>query len=55
LTTVERHVAFLLETEAELLRAQVLTEDDDTIDSACGLPPYITNYIGSKHKLTDWI
>ena len=55
MTTEQRHIAFLLETEAELIRAQALTEDDDTVDSARGLPPYITNYIGSKQKLADWI
>lgn len=55
MTTEQRNIAFLLETEAELIRAQALTEDDDTVDSARGLPPYVTNYIGSKQKLADWI
>jgi len=55
LTIEQQRIAFLLEAEAELIRAQALTEDDDTIDSARGLPPYITNYIGSKQKLADWI
>lgn len=55
MTTEQQKVAFLLETEAELLGLQVLTQDDDTVESACDLPPYVTNYIGSKQKLTDWV
>jgi len=55
LTLEQQRIRFLLETEAELHRAQALTSDDDTIDSARDLPPYITNYIGSKQKLADWI
>jgi len=54
-TTEPHHIAFLLETEAEMLQAQGFSTDDETVDSARGLPPYITNYIGSKQKLTDWI
>ncbi|MBM4433326.1 MAG: DNA methyltransferase, partial [Chloroflexi bacterium] len=38
-----------------MLQVQALTPDEDTVDSARGLPPYITNYIGSKQKLADWI
>jgi len=55
LTIEQQRIAFLLETEAELLRIQALSEDEDTVDSARDLPPYITNYIGSKQKLADWI
>jgi len=55
LTLEQQRIAFLLEAEAELLWAQALTPDEDTIESARGLPPYITNYIGSKQKLADWI
>jgi len=54
-TTEPHHIAFLLETEAEMLQAQGFSTDDETVDSARGLPPYITNYIGSKQKLADWI
>ena len=28
---------------------------DDNIEAAKGLPVYVTNFIGSKQKLTDWI
>ena len=55
MTTEQQRIAFLLEIEAEWHRAQALTSDDDTIDSARDLPPYVTNYIGSKQKLADWI
>jgi len=54
-TTEQQHIAFLLETEAEMLQAQGFSTDDDTVDSAKDLPLYVTNYIGSKQKLADWI
>jgi len=55
MTTEQQRISFLFETEAEWLRAQALAIDDDTIYSARDLPPYITNYIGSKQKMVDWI
>jgi len=44
---------FLLETEAELSAFLA----DETLEAEAGeeRPRYITNYIGSKQKLTDWI
>ena len=63
------NIRFLLETQAELsilplilpetlsleseARDQRIT--DDNIEAAKNLPVYITNFIGSKQKLTDWI
>ena len=60
---------FLLETQAELtMLPQIMSETpileseardqrttDDNIDAAKNLPVYVTNFIGSKQKLTDWI
>ena len=43
----------LEEMYAETVRDKRIT--DDNIDAAKGLPIYITNFIGSKQKLTDWI
>jgi len=45
-------IHFLLETEAEFCLAR---DTKDNIEAAQGLPPYVTNYIGSKQKLVDWI
>lgn len=44
---------FLLETEAELCAFLA----DEALEAEAGdeRPKYITNYIGSKQKLTDWI
>jgi len=44
---------YLLETEAELCAFLA----DETLETEAGeeRPKYITNYIGSKQKLTDWI
>ena len=44
-------LAFLSEAEVQFS----LAHQDDTIESAQDLPRYITNYIGSKQKLVDWI
>ena len=64
------NIQFLLETQAELaLMPLIMPESeemyaeavrdkritDDNIDAAKGLPIYVTNFIGSKQKLTDWI
>ena len=68
--SVSENTQFLLETQAELqlmplfmpeseemyaeaVRDKRITEDN--IDSAKDLPVYVTNFIGSKQKLTDWI
>ena len=47
-----KRIHFLLEAEAELALAR---DTSDNIEAAQGLPPYVTNYIGSKQKLVDWI
>ncbi len=44
-------LAFLSEAEAQIS----LARQDDNIEAAQDLPRYITNYIGSKQKLVDWI
>jgi len=44
---------FLLETEAEL--SAFLADDALQAEAGEERPRYITNYIGSKQKLTDWI
>jgi len=46
-------IRFLLETEAELCAFLA----DEVLEAEAGdeRPKYITNYIGSKQKLTDWI
>jgi len=44
---------FLLETDAEL--HAFLSDEDLTAEAGDERPKYITNYIGSKQKLTDWI
>ena len=46
-------VRFLLETEAEL--SAFLADETLETESGEDRPKYITNYIGSKQKLTDWI
>ena len=68
--SVSENTQFLLETQAELqLMPLIMPESeemyaeavrdkritDDNIDAAKDLPIYITNFIGSKQKLTDWI
>ena len=69
MTSQIENIRFLLETQAELsilplilpetlsleseARDQRIT--DDNIEAAKNLPVYITNFIGSKQKLTDWI
>jgi len=63
MTTEFERIIFLLEAEAEwraacdeALAAEAAGKpDDDTIEAARDLPSYITNYIGSKQKLVDWI
>ncbi|NQS97387.1 MAG: hypothetical protein HQ591_02940 [candidate division Zixibacteria bacterium] len=70
MNSVLENTRFLLETQAELaLMPLIMPESeemfaeavrdtritDDNIDAAKGLPVYITNFIGSKQKLTDWI
>ncbi|MBZ0263232.1 hypothetical protein K8I28_01075 [bacterium] len=45
-------IHFLLEAEAELTLAR---DTSDNIEAAQDLPPYLTNYIGSKQKLVDGI
>ncbi|MDP8238477.1 MAG: DNA adenine methylase, partial [Candidatus Hatepunaea meridiana] len=50
-TDFER-ISFLLQTAAEWSFAR---STDDNIEAASDLPLYITNYIGSKQKLVDWI
>ena len=52
MNTELKRIHFLLETEAELTLAR---DTSDNIEAAQGLPPYVTNYIGSKQKLVDWI
>jgi adenine-specific DNA methylase len=44
---------FLLEADAEL--SAFLADDTLAAEAADDRPKYITNYIGSKQKLTDWI
>jgi len=44
---------FLLETEAEL--HAFLSDEDLSAEAGEDRPKYITNYIGSKQKLIDWI
>ncbi len=63
MTTELQRISFLLEAEAEWRAARdeafaaeaARKPDDDTIEAARDLPPYITNFIGSKQKLVDWI
>ena len=52
MNTELKRISFLLESKAELSLAR---ETKDNIEAAQDLPPYITNYIGSKQKLVDWI
>ena len=52
MNTEIKRIHFLLETEAELSLAR---DTKDNIEAAQDRPPYITNYIGSKQKLVDWI
>ena len=52
MNTELKRIHFLLEAEAEYCLAR---ETKDNIEAAQDLPPYITNYIGSKQKLVDWI
>jgi len=69
MTTLQENNQFLLEIQAEFTllplmlpesseleseaRDQRITEDN--IEAAKDLPIYITNFIGSKQDLTDWI
>ena len=70
MNSVPENTRFLLETQAELqLMPLIMPESeemyaeavrdkritDDNIDAAKGLPIYVTNFIGSKQKLIDWI
>ena len=50
---LEDRIKFLLETEAELCAFLA----DEALETEAGeeRPKYVTNYIGSKQKLTDWI
>jgi adenine-specific DNA-methyltransferase len=52
MNTELKRIHFLLETEAEISLAR---DTKDNIETAQDLPRYITNYIGSKQKLVDWI
>ncbi|MDP8237862.1 MAG: DNA adenine methylase, partial [Candidatus Hatepunaea meridiana] len=52
MNTELKRIHFLLEAEAEFCLAR---DSKDNIEAAQDLPPYITNYIGSKQKLVDWI
>ena len=52
MNTELKRIHFLLEAEAELTLAR---DTSDNIEAAKDLPPYVTNYIGSKQKLVDWI
>ena len=67
--SVSENMQFLLETQAELAMSPLMLPEspeleaearderitDDNIDAAKDLPIYITNFIGSKQDLTDWI
>ena len=68
--TLLENTQFLLETQAELFHMPLFMPESeelyleavrdkritkDNIDSAKDLPVYVTNFIGSKQKLTDWI
>ncbi len=69
MNNIQENTQFLLETQAELAMLPLMLPEspemeaeardrritDDNIDAAKGLPVYITNFIGSKQKLTDWI
>jgi len=70
MNNVLENIRFLLETQAELVMMPLIMPESeemfaeavrdkritkDNIDAAKGLPIYITNFIGSKQKLTDWI
>jgi adenine-specific DNA methylase len=52
MNTELKRISFLWEAEAELSLAR---DTKDNIEAVKDLPPYITNYIGSKQKLVDWI
>ena len=52
MNTELKRIRFLLEAKAEFSLAR---DTKDNIEAAQDLPPYITNYIGSKQKLVDWI
>jgi adenine-specific DNA-methyltransferase len=52
MNTELKRIRFLLETEAEFCLAR---DTKDNIEAVQDLIPYITNYIGSKQKLVDWI
>jgi len=52
MNTEFKRVRFILEAEAEFCLAR---DTEDNIEAAQDLPPYVTNYIGSKQKLVDWI
>nr|MBC8400676.1 hypothetical protein [Candidatus Neomarinimicrobiota bacterium] len=70
MNTLLENNRFLLETQAELFHMPLMMPESeelyteavrdsritkDNIDSAKDLPIYVTNFIGSKRKLTDWI
>ena len=70
MNTLLENTQFLLETQAELFHLPLIMPESeemyaeavrdsritkDNIDSAKDLPVYVTNFIGSKQKLTDWI
>jgi adenine-specific DNA-methyltransferase len=51
-------LAFLLETDADLALGNLLAQGEELVTEelpADKRPKYITNYIGSKQKLADWI
>ena len=70
MNTYLENIRFLLETQTELAMMPLIMPESeemyaeavrdkritkDNIDPAKGLPIYVTNFIGSKQKLTDWI
>ena len=69
MNNILENTEFQLETQAELtllplmlpITPEMETEardkriTEDNIEAAKGLPVYVTNFISSKQKLTDWI
>ncbi|MCL4552520.1 MAG: DNA adenine methylase [Candidatus Marsarchaeota archaeon] len=51
-------LAFLLETDADLALGELIAQGEELVSEELPedkRPKYITNYIGSKQKLVDWI
>ncbi|MHB1001949.1 MAG: DNA adenine methylase [Armatimonadota bacterium] len=56
--TDNERLAFLLETDASFALGELLAQGDELVTEELPedkRPKYITNYIGSKQKLVDWI